>query len=169
MSCPRRAAGRPHPSAASRGRILALGVTVGLSLLGNGPCGPLPGGRLDGEVVDQAVHDWSFVDDYRHCQLEVRPEKPHSVTTYCFAAGDVLYVPAIMGDGKQWTKMAIAEPQARIRVGGRIYPVLLERVLDPAELRAAAEAGYRRQNDGEDPPPKFEQKADRWYFRVTSR
>jgi len=144
-------------------------VTVGLSLLGNGPCGPLPGGRLDGEVVDQAVHDWSFVDDYRHCQLEVRPEKPHSVTTYCFAAGDVLYVPAIMGDGKQWTKMAVAEPRARIRIGGRIYPVQLERVLDPAELRAAAEAGYRRQNDGEDPPPDFEQKADRWYFRVTSR
>lgn len=152
-----------------RARVLALGVAAGVALLGNDPCGPLPGGALTGEVVGEPVSDWSFVDDHARCQLEVRPAEPHSVTTYCFADGAALYVPAIMGDSKKWTKMALAEPAARIRVGERIYPITLERLVDPAGRRAAAVAGYRRHHDGADPPADFEVKEDRWYFRATSR
>jgi hypothetical protein len=152
-----------------RGRALALGVAATLGLAGNGPCGPIPGGELSGELATEPVDDWSFAADVKHCQVEVRPSAPHSVTTYCFPDGEVLYVPAIMGADKQWTKMALAEPEARIRVGERIHLVTLERLVAPDERRAAAAAGYRSRHDGADPPDDFEVKDDRWYFRVTSR
>jgi hypothetical protein len=152
-----------------RGRVLALGVAAGLALVGNGPCGPLPGGKLSGEVVTEPVRDWSFAAKVRHCQVEVRPENPYSVTTYCFPDGAVLYVPAIMGEDKRWTMLAVAEPDVRIRVGDRIYPVTLQHLKGPHDRRAAAEAGYRRWHHGADPPADLEVKADCWYFRATSR
>jgi hypothetical protein len=74
-----------------------------------------------------------------------------------------------MGDSKKWTKLAVAEPEGRIRVGERVYPVRFERLLDDADRRAAAATGYRHHHDGEDPPADFEVDEDRWYFRVTSR
>jgi len=154
---------------ARRGRALALGVAAGLALLGNGPCGPIPGHRLPGEESSEPVKDWSFVSGVRHCQVEVRPADPHSVTTYCFPDGDVLYVPAIMGADKQWTKMAVAEPAARIRVGDVVYPVTLERLVTPEDRLTAAAAGYRARHDGADPPDGFEVPEDRWFFRATSR
>lgn len=158
---------RPDP----RRRARALGVAAGLALAGNGPCGPLPGGRLSGEVVTEPVHDWSFAAKVRHCQFDVRPENPYSVTTYSFPfpAGAVLYVPAIMGEDKRWTMLAVEEPDARIRVGDRIYPVTLRHLKAPDERRAAAEAGYRRRHHGAEPPADLEVKADCWYFRATSR
>jgi len=155
--------------ASLRGRVFALGLAAGFGLLGNDPCGPVPGGALDGEVVSEPIDDWGFASDHGRCQLEVRPAEPHSVTTYCFADGAVLYVPAIMGDSKQWTKLALANPDARIRIGGRLYPVTLERLVDAADRRAAAEAGHRRHHGGVAPPPDFEVEEDRWYFRATSR
>jgi hypothetical protein len=152
-----------------RPRVFALGLAAGLALLGSDPCGPLPGGALSGEAVTEPIGDWAFVDDQGHCQLEVRPAEPYSVTTYCFADGESLYVPAIMGDSKQWTKLAVANPDARIRIGERIYPVTLERLVAPADRRAAAEAGHRHHHGGAEPPADFEVKEDRWYFRATSR
>jgi len=157
------------PDAARRGRVLALGLAAGLVLVGNDPCGPLPGSELSGEVVTEPVGDWSFAADVSRCQLEVRPGDPHSVTTYCLPDHEVLYVAAIMGADKQWTKMALAEPTARLRIAGRIYPVTLERLVAPEERLAAAVAGYRSRHDGADPPDDFEVDDHRWYFRVVSR
>ncbi len=152
-----------------RTRACVLALAAGLGLLGNQPCGPLPGKALEGEVVTEPVTDWSFVDEHARCQVEVRPSEPHSVTTYCFAEEGVLYVTAIMGESKKWTNFAVTEPDARIRIGERIFPVRMERLDDPADRRTAAEAAYRRHHDGAEPPADFEVKEDRWYFRVTSR
>jgi hypothetical protein len=146
---------------------LLLGFLV---LLGNQPCGPIPGDALEGELVAEPVADWSFVDAVPRCQLEVRPEQPHSVTTYCFAGDDgVLYVPAIMGDSKKWTKLAVADPRARIRIAGKIHPVTIERIDDPTERLVAARLGYRKYHDGEEPPADFDVPEDRWFFRLRSR
>lgn len=150
-------------------RTWALGLVAGLALLGNQPCGPIPGGRLEGEEVPEPVTDWSFTDAHSRCNVEVRPADPHSVTTSCAASGGVLYVPAIMGDSKQWTKMAMADSRARVRVGERIYPVTIERVEAPEERLDAARLGYRKYHDGEEPPADFDVPDDRWYFRLTSR
>jgi hypothetical protein len=155
--------------ARGRARLCALGLAAAVGLVGSDPCGPIPGGALSGELVTEPVSDWSFVDEQRHCQVEVRPSDPYSVTTYCFGNGDSLYVPAIMGESKRWTKLAVAEPDALIRVGERIYPVHFERLTDEADRRAAAEAGYRHHHHGEEPPEDLEVDDDRWYFRVTSR
>jgi len=152
-----------------RGRVLALGLAAGFGLLGSDPCGPLPGSALSGEVVTEPVTDWSFAAEVRHCQLELQPEEPYSVTTYCYPDGAVIYVPAIMGDDKRWTKLAVTQPEARLRVGDRIYPVTLVRLLEPEERREAALAGHRRRHEGDVPPEDFELDDDTWYFRATSR
>lgn len=148
-------------------RWLVLGVF--LALLGNQPCGPLPGDALEGETVAAPVSDWSFSDAHSRCLLEVRPADPHSITVSCFADGRVLYVPAIMGESKKWPKMALADPHARIKIGDTIHPVTIERVLEDEERRVAARAGYRKYHDGEDPPDDWEVPEDRWFFRLTSR
>ncbi|NNL64980.1 MAG: hypothetical protein HKP30_01930 [Myxococcales bacterium] len=146
-----------------------LGLAAFLALLGNQPCGPLPGSALEGEAVDTPVSDWSFSDAHSRCLLEVRPDDPHSITVSCFAGDGVLYVPAIMGESKQWPKMVAADPRARVKIGDAIYPVTIERILDPAERERAARASYRKYHDGEDPPRDWKVPEDRWFFRLGSR
>ena len=148
--------------------MLPLGLLAFLVLLGNQPCGPIPGDALEGAVSGEPVSDWSFSDAYSRCLVEVRPEDPHSVTTSCFAGEGALYVPAIMGDSKRWTKLAIEDARARIKIGETVYPVTLERIEDPAERRAVARLGYQKYH-GEEAPRDWEPSDDRWYFRVTSR
>lgn len=155
-----------QPTGAAAIRFLCAASFV--TLLGNQPCGPIPGGALEGPVHVEPVRDWSFSDAHPRCLVEVRPEDPHSVTTSCFADEGALYVPAIMGDSKHWTHWAIEHPHARVKIGDEIYPVTIERVEDAAARRRAARAGYRKYQ-GQDPPEDWETPEDRWYFRLTWR
>lgn len=145
-----------------------LGCASFLLLLGNQPCGPIPGDALEGPVHGERVDDWAFSDAYPRCQIEVRPSDPHSVTTSCFAGDGVIYVPAIMGESKRWTQWAAEDPRARIKIGETIYPVTIVRIEDDAERRLAGLTGYRKHHD-EEPEPDWEVPEDRWYFRLTSR
>ncbi len=146
-----------------------LGLAVVCSLLGNQPCGPLPGDALEGQEVPGPVSDWSFSDAHSRCHLEVRPSDPHSITTTCYVHEGQLYVPARMGDAKKWTKMVLADPRGRIRIGERIYPVRIERVEDDALRRDAALSGWRKYNPGEASPGDFEISEDHWIFELQSR
>ncbi len=158
----------PRTLRPAAGRTHLLVVASFTALLGNQPCGPIPGDALEGSVHTEPVTDWSFSDAHSRCVLEVRPEDPHSVTTSCFADGDVIYVPAIMGDSKRWTKWATADPSARLRIGDTIYPVTIERIEDERERVHAAKTGYRKYQE-EEPEPGWEPSEDRWYFRLRSR
>jgi hypothetical protein len=133
----------------------------------DGPIGPIAGGRLGGEE-QPAPMEWGFSDDHSTIAVEVRPDDPHSVTTICFVANGELYVPASDGAEKQWTKMALADPRARVGIGDLVYPVRLVRVEDPDELERAFQAaaakypGLAERAGGQIPE-------DMWVFRAERR
>ncbi len=124
--------------------LLALAAAVAL-LPGVGPCGPVPGGRLDGPVVESPVADWSFAEPFVGCQLELRPEDPHSINASCFVVEGALYVGSWLPSRKRWVGLLADHPEARVRVAGRVYPVVPVRVED-AERRLA----LLRARDGAD-------------------
>ena len=76
-----RSGGRVARSIIGRGTGL---IMVAALLMGVGPLDRLPGARLVGHVVDAPVASWRFVEKAGQCELETRPEYPHSVTVNCW-------------------------------------------------------------------------------------
>ena len=130
-----------------------------------GPCGPLPGGELSGDVVGDPVTDWSFANEIPRCAVEVRPSSPHSVTVNCMSWQKQLYVSCSSCSGKRWSGYTIENSNGRVRMGSHVYPVSLHRVEDAAELDAVWQARAAKLRD-EDPGPRPE---DWWTFRLESR
>lgn len=130
------------------------------------PCERTPGGWLLGEEVDDPVTDWSFANAVPLCQVQVRRGfVPHSINLNCMASGGALYLSCASCEGKAWSTAALADPDARIRIGDKVYPVRLRRVEDPAELDEAWLARARKVGRGADIP-----RQDGWWsFAVTSR
>ena len=57
----------------------------GLALALLAACGPVPGGSLGGQPA-KVPSDWStaFEGDHTWCEIEARPEDPHSIQLDCF-------------------------------------------------------------------------------------
>ena len=130
------------------------------------PCERMPGTVLSGSQVSAPVSDWSFANDVRLCQIEVQGVIPWSVNLNCMAdAQGALFLSCARCDGKYWSSRALSNPEARIRIGGDLYPVRLARVQvnerqDHAWRTRAAKTGM-----GVDRP-----RPDHWWsFAVTSR
>jgi hypothetical protein len=141
-------------------------VVIGAVVYANrgNPIGPVAGRSLSGELVTTPVDDWSFTDDVSLIAVETRPAAPHSVTTICFTHEGVLYVPAQGASAKTWPHYAVSNPEARILVDGKIYPVRATRVTDEKlapQLREAVVAKYDFVS-GDDVPE------DVWVFRIDS-
>ncbi len=73
-----------------------------------GPLGPVPGGRLSGQVVSTPVTDWTFLNDQPTIELETRPDDPYSVTVWCVSLGSRLYVGA-GGPRRRWANALFKE------------------------------------------------------------
>jgi hypothetical protein len=96
-----------------------------------GPFLVFPGGELRGEVIEEPVTDWSFVDD-SFVDLETRPENPYSVELNYFVRDGQLFVdPA---EGRRWLDYIRADPRVRVRFGGKVYPLQAVLVGRPGEL-----------------------------------
>jgi len=158
---------------ASIGRARALLVSiVALGVLGCGPIGPLPGGRLSGEVGPPDASDWSAVAQEQTLHLETRPEDPHSVNTWFVVLGPRLYVPTSMIRGpkdpaeRDWVANVQADPNVRLRIDGIVYERTAKRVEAGAEYddaRAALEKKYKRDPEDRDPERVI------WIFRMDPR
>ena len=103
--------------------------------------------RLSGEVVTEAINDWSFSDKYQEIYLETQTWYviPHSVTTVCAGLGEKLYVPTIYFEGgkwpdKVWNSNVDSDPRVRLEMGGKIYEREAVVVEDPAEAQDALKA-----------------------------
>jgi len=114
-------------------RALALAALVG-ALLACEPMGPIPGGRLSGEVVAAPVDDWSFASAAETLQLETRPGDPYSVNVWFVSQGPRLWVAAGGGDTSRWAAYIIADPRVRLGIDDKLYERKAERVTDPSEI-----------------------------------
>jgi hypothetical protein len=129
---------------------LQIGIAALLFLSFTGCVDPedrRPGLRLSGEVVSEAINDWSFSDEYQEIYLETQTwyAVPHSVTTVCAALGDKLYVPTIYFEGgewpdKFWNSNVNSNPLVRLEMGDHIYEREAIVVDDPAEVQIALQA-----------------------------
>jgi hypothetical protein len=118
------------------GNVLrAYGFAILLALCVLPACGGpflvFPGGELEGEVVEEPVTDWSFVDDL-FLHLETRPEKPYSVElNYVVRNGELFIDPA---EGRRWLDYIREDPKVRVGFSGKIYPLRAVLLGEPGEL-----------------------------------
>ncbi len=106
-----------------------------------------PGLRLTGDVVEEAIDDWTFSAAYPEIYLETKTWywMPHSVTTVCAGVGDKLYVPSLYYEGgewpdKYWNANAASDPRVRLQIGEKLYLRKAVVVDDSIELKTALTA-----------------------------
>ncbi len=146
------------------------GIAVGFALLmvtllvlylnRSDPFGTIPGKRLRGEEVTESIDDWSFAQQYRRVNVEVRPSDPYSVNAGYFVHERALYVSSSQS---RWAQLMLQNPNVRVRVGDKLYRVRATR-MEGANLEQAQKA-YSDKNSRRTP----EQVAERWFFRMDSR
>jgi hypothetical protein len=110
----------------------------------DGPLGPIPGGTLQGPVNSNPNPDWSGVE--KVIELEIRPEKPWSLSIWAVVVDGELYSPSAFGARRRWDAVAIKDPRVRVRTQGQIYERTLELVTDPVLRKRVGEAAAARYN-----------------------
>jgi hypothetical protein len=123
-----------------------------------------PGTWLSGEVVHEAVTDWSFANDQIEVHIQTHPWYgiPHSVTTVLATANGQLFVPSIymqepksFPEGKYWNRIVSKDPNIEVKIGGKLYPRTVRLITDEEEfalgLSALAAKYPYWQNNKENP------------------
>lgn len=146
--------------------VAAAGIAVWTTTC---PCNRMPGFMLLGDVQKTPVTDWSFVNDIPLCQIQVYAGiMPHAVNLNCMATSDgQLYLSCGACAGKFWARNVEDNEHGRLRLNGRVYPVVFNRVTDVAELdRAWAARVKKLQVYGEEPynptPPPDAKRPSAW-------
>ena len=142
---------------------MAAGPFALACLLGCGPTLLIPGGELSGPV-EASPGDWAFSDEVSTIQLETRPSEPYSVNIWAVGIGDRLYVHA-GANRSRWVENILADPQVRVRVAGKLYPMTAVRVEDPAEFATFADA-YKKKYGTR---PRNENVAEVYLYRLGAR
>ena len=109
--------------------------------------------------------DWDFAESVQTVQVETRPADPYSVNVWGVGVGGHFYVAASDGGDARWAQAIEADPQVRLRVGERVFPLAAERVGDAAELEDVA-AAYAAKY-GTDQEQSFIDTA--WVYRLAPR
>ncbi len=155
---------------------LVVAVIVGFFIYSSVcPCERTPGGLLMGERAREPVADWSFANDVPLCQIQIWAGiRPHSVNLNCMATAEgKLYLSCSFCDTKYWASKVGENESGRLKLNGIVYPVIFNRVLDPAELDSAWAARVSKLQihggPGNPAPPPDAQRGDRWWsFNLVS-
>ncbi len=135
-----------RPKSKLKGAIVGAAAVVGLVALGAGgywaitcPCDRTPGLWLWGETHDEQVTDWTFANDVPLCQIQLNMGlRPHALNLNCMATPEgELYLSCSVGAQKYWCPRVEADHRGRLRLDGIVYPVVVNRVTDPATMDAA--------------------------------
>lgn len=129
--------------------IRTMTVLVIPVLFGFGPCGPIAGTEVSGQLVQNRISDFQFVSQVEHCALEVNAVEPHSVNVNCWTVGKQLFVGCKDCDGKTWSGYISGDPLAKIRIGNNIYPVKLTRMSDDIAIKRAWKFRWEKYGEGE--------------------
>ncbi len=134
---------------------VSIAITLATSLVGcMDPNEQRPGLRLSGEVVSEIPENWSFANEYKEIAIEVSTpyRVPHSVTIWCSATNDQLYVAARNPESKRWPHWVERDPNVRLQIGEQIYEVKLSVIEDPNQV-ARARRAYAAKYDLPNPAP----------------
>ena len=151
------------------GIVAALAIVVALTFVAarfhDGPIAIIPGGALvAGELAPDPVRDWGFAESVETIELQLGDEDT-SRTTWILVREGRAFIPCSLGfpPGKNWHLRADRDGRATVRILGKRYPVVLERLHESAlepELDAMVKSKY-----GSAPPSD----AGIWFFSVESR
>jgi len=145
-------------------------ILVGLLalLVGCQPVDERPGTWLRGEPFSAPLQDWSFTDEIDEIFIETRPwyGLPHSTTIWCVTRQGKLYIGSYGDEEKAWEKAVAHHPGARLQIGNRLHPVVIEPIRDP-QLSAELDLRYETKYDME---AVFGKDLPAWrYYRVEQR
>jgi hypothetical protein len=141
------------------------------------PCDRTPGFVLLGDFQEDPVFDWSFANNIPLCQIQIGAGiRPHAVNLNCMAtpAGE-LYLSCSVCTAKYWASHVTENERAQLRLEGKVYPVVLNRVVEDSALDNAWRARIMKlQTSGGTPynptPPIDAERPDNWWsFKVVSR
>jgi hypothetical protein len=113
-------------------------------------CGPVPGGSLSGTVTPPPSA-WSadLPNGKRICEIESRPEKPHSIQLECFLYDGQLFVQShrwalsSWWPVESWAAIWIAHPQVKVRLGDELFELDAVRISDAEQRQKVLEfRGY---------------------------
>lgn len=163
-------------------RKLLLGVTALLIVTAGAvavwtttcPCDRTPGFVLLGDLQETPVTDWRFVNDVPLCQIQIYAGFiPHAVNLNCMATPEgELFLSCSVCSTKYWASQVGQDEPGRLRLNGRVYPVVLNRVQDEAVLDRAWEARVKKlQVHGGGPynpvpPPDAKRPLGWWSFQL---
>jgi hypothetical protein len=116
--------------------VSRLASLLALALLA-AACGPVPGGSLGGKQAS-VPSDWKTALDgeKRFCEIEARPEDPHSIQLECFLYEGALYVnshrwaQASWWPVQSWAVVWLEHPNVQVRIGDALYPLVATPVTD---------------------------------------
>lgn len=111
-----------------------------------------PGLWLSGEVVNTPVIDWSFTDKIDHIMVETRTPYflPHSVVTNNFSRDGQLYLTSTYSKGmvfpkdKFWTANVARDPRVRLKLGDKVYEMILVLIVDRTEAATVLESKWKK-------------------------
>ncbi len=127
-----------------------------------GPCGPIPGGALSGEVQAEAPSDWQpLIHEEGYCQIEVNPPDPYSFTANCFVHEGTLHVASMGAPDKRWPAYVAKDPNVRVRFGDDIF---LRRTVKIEDAKARA-AVFRTKRPEETDSPEDTM----WFYHLEPR
>lgn len=169
------------PSRFVRNLIGGLGLLAVISFGGflvysnTCPCEFTPGGYLFGERAEATVNNWNFANQVELCQIQIWAGiRPHSINLNCMSTPDGnLYLSCSVCDTKYWAARVGTDESARLRLDGVVYPVVVNRVTDEAEMDRAWRARDMKLNTQVEnpvgaPEPGTPRQAGWWTFRVDS-
>lgn len=148
----------------------AVAAAVGVAWLAtgllDGPLGMVPGGRFQGSALP-CPERWSAMPSRREVELEVRPARPRSVTTWNVVYEGGLFLPAdFLNPWKRWPYQVMAEPHVRLRVGSRIFECRADRVEDAKRIQRLREVAARKYDLRQD---GLEARTEVWWFEIQPR
>jgi hypothetical protein len=108
-------------------RRASIALLLGFGLL-SAACQPKdtrPGLWLTGQRAEARVQDWRFTQEVEEIFVETRTwyGVRHSTTIWCVELDGGLYIGSYADDVKYWEENVARNPEARLRIQGRIYDV----------------------------------------------
>jgi hypothetical protein len=148
--------------------LLLAVLTLAVAWMGCQPEDESPGLWLRGENSEGSISDWGFTREVEEIFIETRPwyQTPHSTTIWCVELDGALYIGSYGDEKKRWERNLARNPEARLRIAGKIYQVRVTPVTD-RDLIDALDAAYVQKYDmaevfGDEIPPW-------WYYRIGDR